>query len=88
MTLFPLLRAALRASLLAPIALLPACNGGDSGPSQPPVEIAKAPAKSGDLQVGTVGQALASPLQVLVTRDGAPAEGVEVEWTAGNDGSV
>jgi plastocyanin len=45
--------------------------------------IAKAPAGSGDQQSGTVGQALAAPLVVLVTRDGQPVAGEVVAWTTG-----
>jgi plastocyanin len=75
--------------LLAPFAALVGCNSsdGDSGPNESPVTIAKA-TKSGDGQTGTTGQALFTPLQVLITRDGEPVQDVEVEWTAGNDGSM
>lgn len=82
------LRAGRTASLLLPLAFLGCSGGGDSGPSDTPVTIVKAPAKSGDGQIGNVGEALASPLQVLITRDGLPVQDIEVEWAAGNDGSM
>jgi plastocyanin len=87
MSLSRLLRVALSVSPLVPLVFLPGCNGGDSGPSDSPVTIEKS-SKSGDAQVGIVGQALPTPLEVLILRDGLPAQNVEVEWAAGNDGSV
>jgi plastocyanin len=44
--------------------------------------------KSGDEQTGPVGTALGNPLRVLVTRDGEPVEGVDVDFTAGQGGSM
>jgi len=44
--------------------------------------IALAPGASGNNQSGQVGQVLALRLQVLVTRNGIPAEGVDVQWAA------
>jgi plastocyanin len=84
-----LLRTGLAGMAALTLVSLSGCNsGGDSGPSEPPVTIVKAPTKSGDGQTGVVGEALVSPLQVLVTRDGEPAQNVEVQWTAGNEGSM
>jgi len=66
---------------LATGVLAGACGSGDdTGPAQA-TAIAKAPTKSGDLQVGTVGQALPSALRVVVTQDGAPAPDVIVTWS-------
>jgi plastocyanin len=44
--------------------------------------------KSGDQQFGPVGLALGNPLRVLITRDGEPVEGVDVDWNAGQGGSL
>ena len=44
--------------------------------------------KSGDEQTGPVGIALGNPLRVLVTRDGEPVEGVDVDWVAGQGGAL
>jgi plastocyanin len=59
------------------------CGGGDSsqGPGNPTVTIARASSASGDAQGGTVGQALADPLRVIVTQDGAPQAGTAVTWS-------
>lgn len=64
----------------AVLALLAACGGENEPPPDGGLAVAKA-AASGDGQTGTVGAALANPLAVLVTRDGAPAEGVTVNWS-------
>jgi plastocyanin len=50
--------------------------------------IEKPAVKSGDEQTGPVGVALGNPLRVLITRDGEPVEGVDVEWAAGQGGSL
>jgi len=71
------------------LTLLTACSGGDggSGPPPPPaVTVAKAPV-SGNAQTGTVGQTLASPIRVLVTRDGLPEVGTTVTWSAPGTGA-
>jgi plastocyanin len=71
---------------LAPLALLfgavlLGCGGdGDGGTPPATKTIAKA-STSGDAQAGTVGQPLASPIQVVVTEDGAPAPGEIVAWS-------
>ena len=59
------------------------CGGGgaDGGTPPPTTTIAKTSSNSGDAQNGTVGQPLASPLQVLVTENGSPSSGVTVTWT-------
>jgi plastocyanin len=49
--------------------------------------VARAPV-SGNNQVGTVGQALASPIRVLVTRDGQPEVGATVTWSASGTGAL
>lgn len=71
------------APALVLLALVAACGGGgggtDSGPSAP--VLAKAPAGSGDQQFGPVGQPLAAPLVVRVTRDSQPAAGEVVAWS-------
>jgi plastocyanin len=43
---------------------------------------------SGNNQSGTVGQALASPIRVLVTRDGQPEVGATVTWSATGTGAL
>ncbi|HEV8455594.1 MAG TPA: Ig-like domain-containing protein [Gemmatimonadales bacterium] len=65
--------------LLAAVGVvLGGCGGdGGSGPS-PTTVIAKT---SGDAQDGTVGQALAKPIQGLVTESNAPLAGARVTWT-------
>jgi plastocyanin len=54
-------------------------GGGDGGTPPSTTTIAKA-SNSGDGQSGTVKQALANPLQVVVTDGGAPAVGTTVTW--------
>lgn len=73
---------------LAPLALLFGAVllgcGGDGGNGGTPPEtktIAKASTNSGDAQTGTVGQPLATPVQVVVTENGAPASGETVTWS-------
>lgn len=65
------------------------CGGGDAsqGPGST-ITIARAPSASGDAQTGTAGQALASPLRVIVTLDGAPQSGTAVTWSAAAGGAV
>lgn len=58
---------------------LTACGGESEPPPDDELAVAKASA-SGDAQTGTVGAALANPLAVVVTRDGAPEAGVTVSW--------
>src|SRR5207247_1546825 len=43
-----------------------ACGGGGGSPGPTPTQIAKAPTNDGDNQVGPAGQALATPLAVIV----------------------
>ena len=71
--------------LVAAGAAMASCGGDSSTPSDD--TIAKAPANSGDGQTGSVGQALANALRVLVTVDGEPQPGVSVIWST-TDGSL
>jgi plastocyanin len=67
-----------------------ACGGGGGGPGPTPTQIAKAPTNDGDGQVGPAGQALATPLAVIV-RDASnnPVAGVAVAWATGaGSGSI
>ena len=70
------------------LAWLGACSGGDQGPGQSPLVIAKPATKSGDQQTGPVGTALGNPVRVFITRDGEPVEGVDVVFSAGQGGSL
>jgi plastocyanin len=65
-----------------------ACGSDDQGPGEPPLVIEKPATKSGDQQTGPVGVALGNPLRVLITRDGEPVEGVDVDFSAGQGGSL
>ena len=68
-------------------AVLAAC-GGDSGPSDSPLTIAKTDANNGDGQTAPAGQSLPVQLRVIVTRNGDPVAGSTVTWAAGAGGSV
>lgn len=74
------------ALLLMALNVLAIACGGDGGGTQPPpgdvLTVSKTAAGSGDAQTGTVGQPLASPIQVLVTENGSAASGVTVTWSA------
>ena len=59
-------------------------SGGDTGPTQSPLVIAKAATKSGDAQTGPIGQALPNDLRIVVTRDGQPEPAVAVTWSTGS----
>ena len=65
-----------------------ACAGDDQGPGEPPLLVEKPATKSGDQQTGPVATALGNPLRVLITREGQPVEGVDVEWSVGQGGSL
>ena len=65
-----------------------ACSDDDQGPGQSPLDIEKPATKSGDGQNGPVSTALGNPLRVLITRDGEPVEDVDVDWSAGQGGSL
>ncbi len=74
---------------LLPLGLVLAAACGGAGPNGPPagsLAVAKA-APSGDAQAGVVGQALAAPIRVEVTRDGQPEAGASVAWTATGTGA-
>jgi plastocyanin len=70
------------------LAAFGAACGDDQGPGEPPLVIEKPATSSGDGQTGPVGVALGSPLRVLITRDGEPVQGVDIEWGAGEGGSL
>lgn len=61
------------------VGVLSACGSENEPPPDDELAVAKASA-SGDAQTGTVGAALANPLAVVVTRDGAPEVGATVSW--------
>jgi plastocyanin len=65
-----------------------ACSDDDQGPGQSPLVLEKPAVKSGDQQTGPVGTALGNPLRVLITRDGEPVEDVNVDWSAGQGGTL
>lgn len=65
-----------------------ACSDDEQGPAESPLLIEKPATKSGDQQTGPVETALGNPLRVFITRDGEPVEGVDVEWSAGQGGSL
>lgn len=68
---------------------LAGCGGGDSGPGQSPLVVAKATSGvNGDAQTGAPGDELKEPLRVLITRDGQPVTDEDVDWEAQDDGSV
>jgi plastocyanin len=64
------------------------CGDEDQGPGQSPLVIEKPATKSGDQQTSPVGTALGNPLRVLITRDGEPVEDVDVDFSAGQGGSI
>ncbi len=71
------------ARLLVVGILLTGCGGGGGSGGTPPatITVAKTSTGSGDAQNGTVGQPLASALQVVVTEDGQPSAGTTVTWS-------
>ena len=66
------------------------CGGGDDGGggTPPPTTTIAKTATSGDVQSGTVGQALANPLEVVVTEDGVPVSGRTVTWATTASGGL
>jgi plastocyanin len=70
------------------LAVLGAGCGEDQGPGPSPLVIEKPATKSGDQQTGPVSLALGNPLRVMITRDGEPVEGVDVDWAAGQGGTL
>jgi plastocyanin len=64
-----------------------ACSD-DQAPSEPPLVVEKPATKSGDNQTGPVSTALGNPLRIYITREGEPVEGVSVNWSAGQGGSI
>lgn len=62
--------------------LLAACGAGKrQAPGPADLVIEKAPANSGDKQVGVAGKPLERDFRALVTREGKPVEGVTVYWS-------
>ena len=79
-----------RLAALATTIISIACGGGGGSPGPTPTQIAKAPTNDGDNQVGPAGQALATPLAVIL-RDASnnPVAAVTVTWTPGaGSGSI
>jgi plastocyanin len=77
-----------RVALLAAGALAAlSCGGDGSGEPSSTTTIAKA-GTSGDAQTGTVGQTLASPLQVVVIENNAPSAGTSVTWSTTAGGTL
>ncbi|HQR19125.1 MAG TPA: hypothetical protein PK948_12185, partial [Gemmatimonadales bacterium] len=74
--------------IAACVVLIAACSSSDGGNDPPPptLVVARAPV-SVNAQTGTVGQPLANPIRVLVTRDGAPEVGATVTWAATGTGA-
>lgn len=76
-------------TLIGSALLVVGCGGSsDSGQGPGGVAIAKTATASGDAQSAVVGTALANPLRVVVTSDGAPQSGTTVVWSAAAGGSV
>jgi plastocyanin len=79
------------AAILFAITAAAACGGDSGGGGNGPgggLTVARA-SVSGNGQSGTVGQALANPIRVLVERDGQPEVGATVNWsTSGTGASV
>lgn len=74
-------------AVLGMVAVLGGC-GGDGGSGSDAVTVAFAPT-SGDAQSDTIGGTLDLPLKVLVTKNGAPLAGKQVQWAVtGGGGSV
>lgn len=79
---------ALLLSLVA-IAATSGCGGGGGGTAPPSTTaISKASTASGDAQNGTVGQPLASRIQVVVTENGSPSSGTTVTWSTTGGGAL
>lgn len=69
--------------------VLLATGCGDSGDvtSNEPLAIARHPDASGDGQTGPAGERLPDQLRAVITRNGQPIEGVQVQWSTINGGS-
>jgi len=73
--------------LLGGLGVLSCGGDGDTGQPTTTTTIAQA-GVSGDDQTGTVGAALATPLQVVVIENNAPKVGANVTWSATGGGTV
>lgn len=58
------------------------CSGDKSSAPEPVLSLSKAPTADGDRQSCAPGHTLPQPLRVLVTRNGVPIGGQDVEWLA------
>ncbi|HEY7614150.1 MAG TPA: plastocyanin/azurin family copper-binding protein [Gemmatimonadales bacterium] len=63
-------------------------NGGNGPPPEDPLVVAATPTASGNGQTGPVGEALAEPLRVVITRASEPQSGVSVAWATTGGGSL
>ena len=72
---------------LAIAAALTACSSDGSG-GLSALAVAKSATSSGDAQAGTAGQALVSPLRVVVTEGDVVQDGVTVTWATTGGGSL
>lgn len=73
-----------RAALAVPFLLLLSCGSDTTAPDVSDLRLRIA---SGNGQLGPLGRSLASPLEVVVSRDGSPASGVGVVWKT-DDGAL
>src|SRR4051812_30833951 len=78
-----------RAGLAAALFVVAGGCGDDNNTNPTPQTVLSKPTtKSGDNQSQVVGGPLSQPLQVLVTRNGAPAEQVTVGWSTPDGGAL
>lgn len=82
-----LIRNSTGAAVLVAAMAITACGSDSTTPPPPTLAVARAPTASGEGQHGAVGQALAEPVRVQVTRGGVPEAGATVTWTAVGTGA-
>jgi plastocyanin len=80
-------RPAVGAFIVGSLVWLGLACGDDQSPNDT-LDIEKPTLQSGDQQTGPTGEALSTPLRVLITRTGEPVAGVDVEWSVGQGGSL